>query len=66
MTDPAGDPRAQIARALQQAIETHLKGDLAAAEAGYAAILDAHPQEFGALHLLGVVRSQQDRHEEAV
>ena len=63
---PPADARPRIAQALQQAIDAHQKGDLAAAEAGYAAILDEFPDEFGALHMLGVVRSQRGLHEEAV
>lgn len=65
MTEIAGDPRPQVARVLQQAIEMHRKGDLGAAEAGYAEILADDPHQFDALHLLGVVRSQQGLHEEA-
>ncbi len=61
---PGRGPR--IARALQQAVEAHRKGDLSAAEAGYAAILAEFPEEFGALHMLGVIRNQQGLHEEAV
>jgi predicted O-linked N-acetylglucosamine transferase (SPINDLY family) len=59
-------PGSTTARALQQAVDAHLKGDLAAAEAGYAAVLEESPEQFGALHMLGVIRNQQGLHEEAV
>jgi hypothetical protein len=62
VTDTADDPRHRIARVLQEAIERHTRGDLAAAEASYTAILEEFPQHFSALHLLGVVRSQQNLH----
>jgi protein O-GlcNAc transferase len=65
VADAPADPRSAIAQALQKATALHVAGDLEAAEARYAAILEASPQQFGALHLLGVIRSQQGRHEEA-
>jgi protein O-GlcNAc transferase len=52
--------------ALQRAIAFQQRGNLAAAEELYRAILDAEPDQFDALHLLGVIRLQQRRTEEAV
>lgn len=66
MTDAPGRPGPSAAKAFQQAVEAHQRGDLAIAEAGYAAILAEYPEHAGALHLLGVIRSQQGLHEEAV
>ena len=52
--------------ALQRAIAFQQRGNLVAAEQLYRAILDAEPDQFDALHLLGVIRLQQRRIEEAV
>jgi protein O-GlcNAc transferase len=52
--------------ALQRAIAFQQRGNLAAAEQLYRAILDAEPHQFDALHLLGVIRLQQRRTEEAI
>ncbi len=51
---------------LDIAIKLHQSGDIDAAERAYRKILAAKPSEPGALHLLGVIRQQQGRHEEAV
>ncbi|HKX09272.1 MAG TPA: tetratricopeptide repeat protein, partial [Stellaceae bacterium] len=66
MAETPGKPGPSVARTLRQAVEAHRKGDLTAAESGYARILEAFPENFGALHMLGVVRNQQGLHEEAV
>ena len=66
MVDVPGQPGPWIAQTLQQAVDAHRQGDLAAAEAGYAAVLAEFPDEFSALHMLGVIRNQQGLHEEAV
>jgi protein O-GlcNAc transferase len=52
--------------ALQRAIAFQQRGNLAAAERLYRAILDAEPDQFDALHLLGVIRLQERRNEEAI
>jgi protein O-GlcNAc transferase len=52
--------------ALQRAIAFQQGGNLAGAEQLYRAILDAEPDQFDALHLLGVIRLQQRRNEEAI
>jgi protein O-GlcNAc transferase len=52
--------------ALQRAIAFQQGGNLAGAEQLYRAILDAQPDQFDALHLLGVIRLQQRRNEEAI
>jgi predicted O-linked N-acetylglucosamine transferase (SPINDLY family) len=66
VSDAPDLPGSRTARTLRQAIASHRKGDLAAAEAAYAAVLEESPEDFGALHMLGVIRSQQGLHEEAV
>lgn len=52
---------------LKQATDLHRKGDLAAAEALYLRILKARPDSFDVvLYLLGILRHQQGRHNEAL
>lgn len=51
--------------ALRNAIALHQAGRLAEAEPLYRSVLDALPQQFDALHLLGVLRHQQGRSAEA-
>jgi len=46
---------------LQKAFALHRKGDYAAAERLYEAILEATPRHFDALHLLGVLHAQTGR-----
>jgi tetratricopeptide (TPR) repeat protein len=50
----------------QDGLAHHQKGRLAEAERIYAAILQANPDHFDALHLLGVIRYQQGKPAEAV
>lgn len=63
-------PPQKQARGLQQmlegAIAAHQRGQLAQAEARYLEVLRAQPASFEALHLLGVLRGQQGRYEEAL
>lgn len=56
---------ADIHGILRRAIASHQAGRLAEAEPLYRAVLDAAPQQFDALHLLGVLQHQQDRSAEA-
>lgn len=51
---------------LHQAIALHQAGRLAEAEQAYRAILAGEPENFNALHLLGVARHQQGHAAEAV
>ena len=51
---------------LERAVAHHQHGQLALAEDAYRAILKARPGDFHALHLLGVLRAQQARLDEAV
>ncbi|MFO1159366.1 MAG: DUF6165 family protein [Reyranellaceae bacterium] len=48
-------------RDLQKAFALHQKGDFAAAERLYQAVLAAAPDQFDALHLLGVLHAQTGR-----
>jgi Tfp pilus assembly protein PilF len=50
---------------LTQAVRLHQQGHLSAAECLYRQVLDRRPEHPGALHLLGVLRQQQDAHAEA-
>ena len=51
---------------LTTAIELHQRGRIDEAERAYRDILNAEPNNTGASHLLGVIRHQQGRHEEAM
>jgi tetratricopeptide (TPR) repeat protein len=51
---------------LRTAITLHKAGRLADAEPLYRAVLAAAPEDFDALHLVGVLAHQQGRHSEAV
>lgn len=55
-----------FAHLLQQGFTAHQRGNLAEAERCYETILGAKRNQFDALHLLGVVRLQQGRAEEAI
>ena len=48
------------------AVRLHQEGKSAEAEEVYRPILQREPDHAGALHLLGVVRHQRGRHEEAL
>ncbi|WP_374358483.1 tetratricopeptide repeat protein [Pseudoduganella danionis] len=50
---------ALIASLLQQALAHHQQGQLGAAQAFYRQVLALQPQQFDALHLLGVIARQQ-------
>ena len=51
---------------LAQAVDFHRKGDLAQAERLYLQLLEARSDHFDALQMLGVLRSQQGRHLDAL
>lgn len=55
-----------LQKTLQQAVQLHQAGRLAEAERLYAQLLSQAPQMFEALHLMGLVRLQQNRLDEAV
>ena len=55
----------QGAAALQEAVALHQQGQLAAAEKGYARILKSFPDQFDALHLLGLLKLQTGKAGEA-
>jgi protein O-GlcNAc transferase len=63
---PLGHDESVVAEAVKYAAIFHQRGMLAEAEKFYAAILDVRPDHFNALHLLGVLRSQQGNGPEAV
>jgi tetratricopeptide (TPR) repeat protein len=50
---------------IKQAISLHQQGRLVEAEAAYKTILDVDPNEFDALHMLGIINAQRDSIEEA-
>lgn len=51
--------------ALQEAVALHQQGQLAAAEKGYARVLKSFPDQFDALHLLGLLKLQSGKAGEA-
>jgi tetratricopeptide (TPR) repeat protein len=51
---------------LHQALADHRAGRFAEAQRGYRAVLDAEPDQADALHLLGVLHSQQSQHDQAI
>ena len=51
---------------LAEAIALHRQGDAAAAESLYRAVLAVRPDDYDALHLLGVALHQQGEHAEAI
>jgi tetratricopeptide (TPR) repeat protein len=55
-----------LQQTLQQAVQLHRAGQLAEAERLYAQLLSQQPQMFEALHLMGLVRLQQNRPREAI
>lgn len=50
---------------VKQAISLHQQGRLVEAEAAYKTILNADPNEFDALHMLGIINAQRNSFEEA-
>src|SRR5215469_10005195 len=57
---------AEPAMLLDRAIALHQAGRLAEAERMYLAVMEAQPDDFDATHLLGVIRHQQGRDQEAL
>ncbi|NTU58112.1 MAG: tetratricopeptide repeat protein [Chlorobiaceae bacterium] len=53
-------------RLLSEALDFHKKGELAKADALYREILRINPGSFDALHLLGVIASQVQKHQLAI
>jgi protein O-GlcNAc transferase len=62
---PVADDASGASAALQQAVHFHQRGALDRAEVLYTSVLERQPDNFHALHLLGVLRHQQDRNAEA-
>jgi tetratricopeptide (TPR) repeat protein len=54
------------AQVFKEAADFHRQGNLAEAERLYCTIVDAQPDHFDALHMLGVLRCQQGRFSEAL
>jgi tetratricopeptide (TPR) repeat protein len=57
---------ASLQQLLERAIDLHRTGQFTDAERFYQQVLQAKPDHFDALHMLGVVRYQQGRHSEAL
>jgi tetratricopeptide (TPR) repeat protein len=54
----APPPRFNLAQTMQEAVQLHQQGRLRDAEKHYARVLKAAPENFDALHLLGLVKAQ--------
>src|ERR1700722_20810529 len=63
---PIRDKSPVLQQLLARAMESHQRGDLAAAEPLYLQVLAARSDHFEARHLLGVLRGQQGRYAEAL
>ena len=50
-----------IPRTLQEAVGFHQQGKLGEAARLYQAVLEAQPDQFDALHFLGILRAQQGK-----
>jgi len=59
-------PRASTAELLQQGLRLHQAGKGAEAAGYYQRVLDREPSQPAANHLLGVIRLQQGRHDDAI
>ncbi|HSC47168.1 MAG TPA: sulfotransferase [Gammaproteobacteria bacterium] len=57
---------AEIGRLMQRAVTAHQRGDLDAAERDYRAALRAAPRHADAVHFLGLLLHQRERHPESV
>jgi len=55
-----------LAEAFNRAVEFHRAGRLKEAEASYREVLNAQPEHFDSLHLLGVIEKQKGNDAEAV
>src|SRR5215475_11922056 len=53
-------------RTLDQALQFHQAGEFASAEKIYHRLLQTEPESFAPLHMLGVLRAQQNRPGEAI
>ena len=62
---PKKTTQVELTTALQEALRLHQLGHLDQAAISYRKIVAIQPNHFDALHLLGIVRSQQDHHLEA-
>jgi protein O-GlcNAc transferase len=62
---PSGHDESVVAEAARHAVTFHQRGMLAEAEKIYTAILEARPDHFDALRLLGILRQQQGDNSEA-
>src|ERR1700712_562011 len=59
MRKPSSNP-------LQEALALHQRGDLARAAQLYRQVLNSQPNNFDARHMLGILRDQQGRSDEAL
>lgn len=65
-TPPTQARQQDIVALLQQGLALHMQGQLELAQNCYQKLLEAHPGQFDALHLLGYIAHQRGQHERAV
>src|SRR6476659_10200816 len=63
---PPRNKQGNASQLLQEALLLHQQGNLNQAELRYTMVLAAHPKQFDAKYLLGVIRLQQGRNAEAL
>ena len=56
---PVAQPRPDASEQLKRAVALHQSGKLSEAEALYRSVLDQRPDDFDALHLIGVIHYQR-------
>ncbi|MCK5092351.1 MAG: tetratricopeptide repeat protein [Gammaproteobacteria bacterium] len=56
----------EVQKELEAALHYHQAGDLDRAEACYGKILEQHPEDHNALHMLGVLNYQKGQHDRAI
>ena len=65
-TDQWQEGNRRVPQAIEQALQLHQQGRLSDADRLYQEVLRTRPRDFGALHMLGVLRFQQGQPQEAL
>ena len=65
-TPPTSQQTLTLQEAIDVAVQHHTAGELTQAESVYHQILEAHPDQPEALHLLGVIAHQKGENERSV
>jgi len=65
-TPPVAARPTEVVDLLQQGLSLHMQGQLDLAQDCYQKLLEIHPRQFDALHLLGYIAHQRGAHERAI